>query len=179
MGCVFETVNVYFGNKNHATNFINIFNEMLKDEIYEELTEDCVRVQDSGCSIYLNDTPIFKSIERGEQLNDVIVRFLKENPAAEFSADYYCAFSNCGDTTITTYEYAEGILTIDYRSGELPYESYCEECDYDSLETDDDDAEPIVRLEDWEEDKVYTCPNCGAVIEFDAYHCVNRIQIIE
>jgi hypothetical protein len=178
MGCVFETVDIRFGNREHAINFINIYNEMLKDEIYDNLTENDVRVGDSGCTIHLDDTPIFKSIERGEQLNDVVERFLNENSDAEFSADYYCAFSNCGDTTITTYEYDDGILTIDYRGGELPYESYCEECEYDSLETDDDDAEPIVRLEDWEPDKVYTCPNCGAVIEFEACHFVNRIQIV-
>ena len=179
MGCVFEKVNLNFGNKEHALKFIGLYNEMLKDEIYDTLSEDDVRVRASDCAIYLDDTPIFKSIDRGEQLNDVVERFLTENSDAEFSADYECSFSNCGDTTITTYEYENGVLTIDYRWGELPYENYCEECEYDSFENEDGDEEPIVRLEDWEPDQVYTCPNCGAVIPFEAGRDIQKIKIKE
>lgn len=177
MGCIFEKVNLNFGSKEHALNFIDLYNEMLKEDIYDELTENDVWVSDSGCSIHLDDTPIFKPMERGELLNDVAERFLNENPDAKFSADYECSFSNCGDTTITTYEYVNGVLTIYCRWGELPYENYCEECEYDSFEDEDGDGEPIVRLEDWEPDKEYTCPQCGAVIPFEAGRFVQNIPI--
>lgn len=178
MGCVFEKVNLNFGSREHALKFIALYNEMLKDEIYDALSESDAQVCDFGCDIHLDDTPIFKSIDRGEQLDDVVERFLNENPDASFYADYECSFSNCGDTTITTYEYVNGVLTIDYRWGELPYENYCEECDYDSFEDEDGDEEPIVRLEDWEEGKVYTCPQCGAVIPFEATRDIQRIKIV-
>ena len=180
MGCTHEIINAHLGSEQSVKNFVDVFNDMLKDELDWKLqVDDFKRDNLFGYELNLDESPLFVNIERGGQFERVVKEFLKANPTAVFSANYYCAFSNCGDTTITTYEYNDGILTIDYRSGDMPYETYCEECEYDSLETDDDDAEPIVRLEDWEEGKVYTCPNCGTVIEFEAYHCVERIQIVE
>lgn len=176
MSCTIDVFNADFGTKDHALAFIKLFNEMLKEDLYiaHEISERDIEFKFDQYSISIDESPLFSMAERGGQLLPVIKRFLLENPDAIFSAYYSCSFTNCGDTTYIECTYNDGILTIETRWGELPYETYCEECEYDS---DEEDEDYIVDLATWEEDKIYKCPNCGAVIEFEAEHDIQKIKI--
>lgn len=184
MGYTIDIFNADFSSEKHALTFVGIFNEMLLDDLcgsYSLCDRDVQRIGDSY-HINIEGSPLFVDAERGDQLTPVIERFLKENQDAEFSAHYSCAFSNCGDTTYIDFEYNDGVLTVDTRWGEMPYETYCEECDYDSeedFEDEDEEIKYLVDLETWEPDKEYRCPQCGAIIEFEATRYVEEIPIIE
>lgn len=184
MSCTIDRFNADFGTKEHAIAFIKLFNEMLKGDlcVTYEMAESDVVYKYGKYSLEIEESPWFIMVERGAQLQPVVERFLKENQDADFYAFYSCAFTNCGDTTYIDYSYNDGVLTIDTRWGELPYETYCEECGYDAEEDFDEDDEDeevryIVDLETWEEDKTYKCPQCGAIIEFEAAHDVKKIKI--
>lgn len=187
MSCTIDIFKADFGTQEHAVKFVKLFNEMLEEDLCDVSVVSSEDVENGHgyYSINIEGSPLFVEVQRGDQLLPVIERFLKENQDAEFSAFYSCAFSNCGDTTYIDYSYSDGVLTVVTRWGELPYETYCEECDYDSYEDCDDDEEAdestryLVDLETWEPDEEYKCPNCGAIIEFEATKYIDKIQITE
>ena len=184
MGCSIDHFNADFRTKEAAIKFINIFNNELKEDVDVSfvLEEENIQFRFGQYSLDLEGEPWFLQVNRGVQIAPIVERFLKENPDETFYGFYSCAFTNCGDTTYIEYTYNNGILTIDTRWGELPYETYCEECGYDAEEDFDEDSENedagyIVKLETWEEGTVYKCPECGAEIEFEATHEIVNIAI--
>lgn len=153
--------------------------EELKDELYckFELSENDFKQDElDGFELCVDEAPLFKYAEYGQQLRRVIERFLRENPETEFSAYYECSFSTCGDTTMITYDYDNGVLRIETRNADLPYLDFCEECEYEFCDEDGEFA-PLVRLEGWSPDEVYVCPECGAKLEFNGFLNVEEIQI--
>ena len=105
MSCTVDTFNADFGTKGHALAFIQVFNEMLKDDLYvnHEMGERDIEFKFDQYSISIDESPWFTMAERGGQLRPVIERFLRENPDVSFYAYYSCAFTNCGDTTYIDY----------------------------------------------------------------------------
>ena len=176
MGCSFDRVMIQISEEEALESFVDLFNTILKDELYDEddriIVED---FEDEGDWYVLNleAEPLFSYIDYGQQLNPLFEQFLRDNPDVDFYAEYACDFSNCGDQVFNKYEYEGGVLTITSRSSDSYGVKVCEECGYESEED-----EGFVSIDTWEEGMVCTCPECGAEIPYSAGEDVTSIVII-
>ena len=177
MGCSYDIVNAKFEKKEHTLVFAKLWNEMIKDELYWSdsyvLDEDSFSEESYGqIWLRIDEEPLFRTMENGEQLVPVIFAFLENNPDCEFYLDYECTFNNCGAIVQTKYKYKDGILDIDDRYSEDSYMSYCPNCEWDAWDDDDFDEDSLCNLEDYDPNEEYLCPNCGEPLEWDVgiYH---------
>ena len=192
MGCSHDMVRVGLKSKEHAEIFAKLFFEEIKDELYGLpwcSKPEHFAIDSEPCAgmywMSLDGEPIYSRPDMCQNGIDAIKKFLSMYPDADLIADLEESFNNCGDTHMTHLSWSaeKKVLCIDYRSAESPYLDYCEECEYDAWEAyeeaceEDEDAEKeldeedfiIARLETHELGQTYTCPKCGAELEFDVY----------
>ena len=88
MGCTRDTINMIVKSKEMAIKAINLFNEILKDELYFnfEIEEDSIREEQDCCIIEIDEEPLFITWDGNEQ----IVIFIKEFISKK--AEYPCLF---------------------------------------------------------------------------------------
>lgn len=173
MGCSYDKFHADFAKKEHAKIFSEIFNEKLKDQLYwgerSFLNEDSFSLDNYGnnYSLWIDDEPLFKTMEDGYQFVEVIFAYLEAVPDLPFWAEYECTFNNCGAIVSTTYDYSDGKLTVINKYSDDSQLDYCPECDWDSYEDEKFNGEPLCTIDEWEEGETYRCPQCGAVLEWD------------
>lgn len=168
MGCSYDRFNAMLPSETHAEAFAELFNQMLKEELYWG-EDSFITPNNFSCGlceeyyIDVDDEPLFNMMDNGSQLVNVILEYIKCFPDDEFSANYYCTFNNCGAVFMTDYKYnGNRRLRLEHRWSENESLSYCNECDTAFWEN------PICTIEDYEEGEVYHCSNCGAELEWDA-----------
>ena len=49
------------------------------------------------------------------------------------------------------------------------YIDCCHECGWVAYEDEDFDDEALCTIDEWDENEVYKCPKCGAVLEWDIF----------
>lgn len=184
MGCSFDRIGVNIDKKDNINTFIEIYNRELKDKFYwgedDFIDEECFEYHHGiGHMLYVENEPLFSMMENGAQFADVVFTYLEAVPDCQFTAWYECTFNNCGAIVYTTYEYNNGVLKITDKSSEESDISYCPECDWDSYEDDDLEDEVLCRIEDWDPDKEYVCPNCGAVLEWDVFVDESTFRMVD
>lgn len=174
MGCSFDRIDAVFETKEQTKIFTDIYNEQLKDDLYwgEDdflVDDDFVRCDDGRYCLGIEDEPLFRTMENGDQLVDVVFAYLEAVPNCTFHLEYECTFNNCGAIIFTTYDYKNGVLKVLDKDSEESYLDYCPNCEWDAYDDENLDGEALCTIEEWEADKVYTCPNCGSVLEWDVY----------
>ena len=177
MGCTFDKIMVQIDREDALESFVNIFNTVLKDDLYDE--DDRIILEDfedeGDCYILDKEAePLFSYSDAGQQLNPMFEQFLRDNPDVEFYAEYECSFSNCSDHIFSKFEYEGGVLNITTRSADSLYVRECPECGYQA-----EDEDELVSIDTWEEGMVCTCPDCGAEIPYTANEDVVAIVIVE
>ena len=118
-------------------------------------------------------------MENGTQFKRVVFEYLKAVPDCEFYAQYGCTFDNCGAGVDTTYIYKNKTLKIVDKYSEDAYIDYCSECDSELYDNENSSNSVPYRLEDWEENTEYKCPNCGANIEWEVHITKTTFKIID
>lgn len=174
MGCSFDRIGVTIDKKKNIKTFVEIYNRELEDELYwgedDFICEDDFEYHDGiGYMMFVENEPLFKTMYNGAQFEDVVFAYLEAVPDCKFTAWYECTFNNCGAIVYTTYEYEDDILKIVEKSSDESDISYCPECDWDSYEDETLDDEVLCRIEDWDPNEAYICPNCGAALEWDVF----------
>lgn len=174
MGCSFDRFYATFKKKEDTKVFTEIYNEKLKDDLYwgedDFLSEDDFLLDAIGnYDLGIEAEPLFKMMENGAQFVDVIFAYLESVPNEPFYAEYECTFNNCGAIVFTTYEYANGELKITDKNSEDSYLDYCPECEWCAYDDDDFEDEAICTIDEWDENEIYRCPKCGAILEWDIF----------
>lgn len=184
MGCSFDRINATFNKKEHTKIFADIYNEKLEDDLYwgedDFLTEDDFTLLDNGhYSLWVEDEPLFRTMENGDQLVDVIYSYLEAVPDYPFYLEYECTFNNCGAIVFTTYDYKDGTLKIVDKNSEDSYLDYCPECEWEAYDDEEMDGEALCTIDEWEEGKEYKCPNCGAILDWEVYVWETELKMID
>lgn len=172
MGCSFDRLGATIMRKQDVKTFIEIFNRELKDSLYDE--EDAFidesNFEELAAGIYImsvEQEPLFKMMENGAPYEDMLMEYLKAVPDAQFYAWYECTFNNCGDIVHHEYHYNDHVLKIERRYADNAYLDYCAECDWEAYSDEELDDDTLCLIEDYDPEKEYKCPNCGAVLEWD------------
>lgn len=183
MGCSFDRITATFETKEQTKVFADIYNEKLEDDFYwgedSFLNDDDFNLENGLYHLWVEDEPLFRTMENGDQLVDVIYSYLEAVPDCNFYLEYECTFNNCGAIVFTTYDYKDGILKIVDKNSEDSYLDYCPECNWEAYEDENMDGEALCTIDEWEEDKVYVCPNCGAVLDWEVYVWKNELKMID
>jgi hypothetical protein len=171
MGCSFDRIGITIDKKENIKTFVDIFNKELKDDLYwpdnTYLSESDFEDEFGVFTASVEEEPLFAMMENGAQLIDVVHTYLEAVPDCKFSLWYECTFNNCGAIVYTTYEYANHILTIVDKSSEDSYLDYCPECDWSAYDDEDMEDEELCTIDNYDPEKEYICPSCGAVLEWD------------
>lgn len=172
MGCTFDRFNTSFEKREHAEKFTEIYNQLLKDDLYwdEPIDMENFDTEYGVYELWIEAEPLFSTMENGEQFVDVILTYLQAVPDYSFHAEYECTFSNCGAIVLTEYNYKDGILEIENRAAEQSALDHCPECEWDICDNESniyDEEDAVCTLENYDPDEIYTCPSCGAILEWD------------
>lgn len=182
MGCSFDKITATFETKEQTKVFTDIYNEKLEDDFYwgedSFLADDDFTLQNGLYHLWIEDEPLFRTMENGDQLVDVIYSYLEAVPDCSFYLEYECTFNNCGAIVFTTYRYKDGTLKIVDKNSEDSYLDYCPECDWESYEDENMNGEALCTIDEWEEGKDYVCPNCGAVLDWEVYVWENTLRMV-
>ena len=102
-------------------------------------------------------------MDNGDQLIPVVKEYVKRFPDDDFTAYYYCTFSNCGDVVSTTYRYNPETKVLDMITLHSEREGiyHCPECGAEFWEF------PLATIEDYEEGDTYICPKCNSEIDWE------------
>ncbi|MBR4027149.1 MAG: hypothetical protein IKJ01_06280 [Lachnospiraceae bacterium] len=166
MGCTYDVINVTVKNEEDAKIFVETFNEIMPEYLYDEeieLSFEDIREECGFFNIGIGQEPLFRRYEQGEQVTELLLEFLKRAPEADCFAEHYCTFNNCGDALFLEYQYKDKVLHIREVYAESNALDYCEECDEEFYD------EPLCTIDDFEVGKIYKCPNCGAELTFEAW----------
>lgn len=171
MGCSFDVFCARFNHKDDTKTFADLFNKMLKDDLYSDLfmlsEEDFRQLShDNKYHLSISEEPLFRVMDNGDQLYPVILAHIEARPNESFSAEYRCTFNNCGAIVFTSYEYMNGELKVVSKYSEYPA-PWCENCDENGEYSGWVYDEPLISIDEYEKDTVIECPNCGAVLEWD------------
>lgn len=183
MSCSFDRIGITIDKKENIKTFVDIYNRELEDHLYwgknSFLSEDSFRDNDGVYRAYIEEEPLFTAMENGEQLVDVIYKYIETVPDCVFSAWYECAFSNCGAIVYTTYNYKDGLLTIVDRSSESSYPNYCPECDWEPYPDDDGCVDGVCSIYEWRPDEECKCPVCGAALDWEVCFDETTLRMID
>lgn len=173
MGCTYDAVTVMMKEKVHLEKFIEMFNELLKEEWDEdyELFADEIEEWDGMFQIQAEEEPMFSVYEEGEQIESIVYEFFKKVPNAEGLVEYDCTFNNCADALCVEWEYKNEKLIVTRWYGDTDGISYCPKCDTDF-------EEPLCTLKDYDPEADYICPECNAKLEMDTGKSVEEFILV-
>lgn len=179
MGCTRDIINAELKNKECREDFIAFFEEYLKEEFYfkkewQERFYEFRGKENEKQWFYVDCEPLFRRANGNELIELLAIEFAKKYPENDFYISYYCTFSNCGDVIDMDFYYVsnKNEITIKETYGDDNAINYCEECD---AEFD----EPLVYLEDYDDNETYTCPECGAELTMYVSRASRKICLTE
>lgn len=176
MGCTRDYVNINLKTKEMAETALKLFAELLKEDLYGDFFDiNYINIEEkeNGFWFYIDEEPLFKTWDAGEQIKYFVEEFVKKFPDEPFYLDDTESFNNCGDTTYYEYKYDEKLKELTIRT---VYSEWGEGL-YDCPECEECFEEALVYLENYEEGKTYICPECGAEIMFDAKETIEKIKL--
>ena len=159
MGCTTDVINAKFKKEEDIKLFIDLFNEILKDDLYYDeydLEDIKIEKEEDEYHIFFENEPMFYTADGIEITKHFVKEFVSAYPEIHFSMDYFCSYSNCGDVNLTEYSYSGNnkiFVKETYSDQEGIY--MCEECE-------EDFDEPLVFFDEYDENVDYLCPECGA-----------------
>ena len=165
MGCSYDFFSAIVPSENTAKKFVEIFMDVLKDELYCSKSPCYISSKGNGnYEIEIDEYPLFKEMCQGSQLNKFVFAYLKAVPNNPFHAKYRGTYDNCGARDTTEYNYYDGKLDIVETHTEGESEGYCVECGFE-----------------WDpyEEELNVCPECGAEFETDESVCNYHFQLID
>ena len=121
--------------------------------------------------IFVDAEPLFTCYEDGDQVDKLVREFVKKYPEENLTVEYMATFNNCGDAYCINFNYCAKDKRLEIKNiyGEYSALDMCPECE--------EGFEPLVFLEDFEEEKTYTCPYCGAEISLNAHKEIKKIKL--
>ena len=179
MGCSYDVIRAKVRVQDRAT-FVTMYNEILKDELYDDVSfasPDCFddKVVDGRVNFVIDQNPLFKIMEEGNQVTDFFCKYLFETKDEGFTAEYECTYDDCGAMVVRKCSYQDEILTIESKLAEEGYLMECPECGYE-----DTSKEHLLDLHTWTPDKEMTCPECEAILELsDVQEETEEINVVE
>lgn len=174
MGCTYEILTVTMKKKEHMEQFIEMFNELLKEDFSDEdfeISMDDVEEWDRQFQLQVDAEPLFGMYEEGEQVEYIVCEFLKKVPMAECLVEYDCTFNNCADALYMEIEYKGQKLMLTRYYGDAAAIDYCPECNADF-------DEPLCTLKDYDPEADYSCPECNAKLEMDTGKSVEEFILV-
>lgn len=173
MGCTYDIVTVTMKEKEHLETFIEMFNEILKEEWDEdyEIFADEIEEYEGMFQIQVDEEPMFSVYEEGYQIDHVVEEFLKKVPNAECLVEYDCTFNNCGDALCVEWEYKNNKFIVTRWYGDNDAIHYCPKCDADF-------DEPLCFLKDYDPNTDYICPECGEKLKMDVTKIINEMILV-
>lgn len=166
MGSILEKLYVKTEEKKTAEIFTNAFNRYAGNDPW--MKKHLISIEDffgekGYFRLNIESEPIFSNIDDYKNLEDIVFECVSKTPDDNLVVEFERGFSNCGDTLLVLYKYnsREKELTVISRYSDLPSLDYCPECDFE------DEESFYVPLDKWMPDTVYTCPECGAVLDWD------------
>lgn len=175
MGCTCDYVNINLKTREMAETALKLFAELLEEDLYGsffDIDEIDIEEKEDGFWVRFEEEPLFNTWDDGEQIKLFVKEFIKKFPDEPFYLDNTTSFNNCGDTYYYEYIYDENKkqLTIRTIYSEDSGLYYCPECE----EYFDD---PLVYIDEYKKGETYTCPECGAEIEYDADETIQKIKL--
>lgn len=185
MGCSYDMLGATIRRKEDIKTFVEIFNEELKydiDGIDPDgdgfLNENDFESDGNSYSTFIAAEPLFNEMENGAQFKRVVLEYLKAVPDVPFSAWYRCTYDNCGAIDTSNYNYSDGVLKIESRHSKDSELDWCRTCDWNAYE-DDVYTDVVCTAEEYEPDKEYSCPKCGASLKFDVRIFYKTLKLID
>ena len=178
MGCTYDVINAKVKNMDDAKKFIDFFNNFFKDDLYfqdYEIDESFITENEETNELWINidEEPLFRMMSGEESIELFVENFSKKHPKLSYYLNYICTYNNCSDAFYMEVNY-DGDNKIKLRKVWADDEGIfmCPKCE-------EDFEEALCYIDDFEEDKVYTCPFCGADIEYQVEIEESEINILE
>lgn len=171
MECICDTININLKNIKDVEIFIDFFNEIMMEDLYDEnfILDKSFVFNGEKIWISIQEEPLFRKTECGAQVEYLFKKFAQKYPDITFYGDYSCTYNNCNDVLFITYNYGEdGKIKIREMGADNKGLFMCSEC-----KEEFDDA--LVYIDEYEIDKTYECPFCKAQLKFNV--CVNEYEI--
>lgn len=159
MGCTYDVIEVKIKERKHAEIFAEKFCEILGEDLEWDdnaLTIDDFEEEMDYYFLYLDGEPLFSYYDMGNQLQDVVIDFLKEVPEAELEASCNITFNNCGDQLYLWMGCKDGLLKI---------KQYYADCWFTVCPNCEEDFEEIPCFENKDETPV--CPYCEEELDVE------------
>lgn len=175
MGCTYEIVTVKMKKREHIEIFSKMFNELLKEDFYDEdfeILDDEIEEYDGEFQLQIDEEPLFGFYDEGGQIEYVVCEFLKKVSNAECVVEYHCTFNNCGDALYVKWNYLNQKFTVTRCYGEVDAIDYCPKCDTDFYEA-------LCYLQDYDPEADYICPECGEKLEIDASKIIEEMILMD
>lgn len=166
MGCTAEAL-VIKTNK-YIDELQKDFYEYFKDDLYYDDGYDSFETEkhkDGSGSISFDDEPFFRQSCMEDAIYDYFKTFCIKHPDIEASLDYSTEFSVDASSQWLAYSYKDYEISGETRYGYGGGYYFECECGYDNY----DDDEPLFYFEDFDVNKEYKCPECGAILDTNDY----------
>lgn len=182
MGCSYDHLGVTIHRKEDIKTFVEIYNRELEDFLYygkdDFISENYFEETDDGFSMSYEQEPLFDFMDQGGCYENMLLTYLKAVPNAPLSAWYECSYDNCDEFDSNTYNYSDGVIKIESRNFENSSLDYCPTCDWNAYE-DDVYTNVVCTAYEYEPDKEYSCPKCGASLEFDVRIFHKTLKLVD
>lgn len=182
MGCSYDMLGATIHRKEDIKTFVEIYNRELEDSLYygedDFISENYFEETNEGFSMSYDQEPLFDFMNQGAPYEKMILTYLKAVPDVPFSAWYRCTYDNCGAIDTSNYNYSDGVLKIESRHSEDSELDWCRTCDWNAYE-DDVYTDVVCTAEEYEPDKEYSCPKCGASLKFDVRIFYKTLKLVD
>lgn len=173
MGCTAESLKIEVSK--YAQECKDLFNKYFDGCFYYDQSseDDCgqleVETEEDGSGILSFDCePFFTQSVMYDSVFYFFKLFCAKYKDVEASLEYYAEYSVDASSQTLSYTYSNGVVkgrTV-YGIGDS-FMGECEECGWEPWEDCDEDGFPqhLFDIDDFDPNKTYTCPKCGAEID--------------
>ena len=115
MGCSCDIINITVESEEIAQHALDIFNEVLKDRLYDDETikmDDLVCTNESipkfdykWTTFCIEGEPLFSSYEEDACIDDFVRAFIEKMPENRIDVEQETTFNNCGEINVYKYIY--------------------------------------------------------------------------
>ena len=142
----------------YVQDFLDLWAFVLKDTLSDNSIVPVVEHINNQNIFNINKEQLFKIIECGDQVEDLLIEFLRKHPDAEIECTYESTYNYCSSMNLKFITYNNGTIYVHAIHSETPYIDKCNSCN-STLNN--------VSLYEFKNKNHYICPACNAKVSID------------